>query len=110
MTVAGKPSRGARGREPYSAVRAHAETVLRGFHGLHLESGSGLIVSPFPLDRSRRGGRAHAQQIPMDRYRGERAGLYRPAVPSWVPHSVPDAEFNGVSALLEVNVNIIEVP
>jgi len=103
MTVAGKPSRGpgGGGREPYSAaVRAHAETVLRGFYDFHLEAGSGPIVNPFPLDRSRRGGRAHAHHNPMDRYRGERAGFYRPTVPSRVPRSVPDAEFNEVFARL----------
>jgi integrase len=101
MIVAGKPGRGAGAREPYSAaVRAHAETVLRGFYGFHLEAGSGPIVNPFPLDRSRRGGRAHAHHNPMDRYRGGRAGLYRPAVPSRVPRSVPDAEFNEIFARL----------
>jgi site-specific recombinase XerD len=103
MTVAGKPARGrgAGAREPYSAaVRAHAETVLRGFYDFHLESGSGPIVNPFPLDRSRRGGRAHAHHNPMDRYRDERSGLYRPSLPSRVPRSVPDAEFNEVFARL----------
>ena len=103
MTVAGKPSRGpGAGRlEPYSAaVRAHAETVLRGFYDFHLETGTGPIVNPFPLDRSRRGGRAHAHHNPMDRYRDERAGLYRPSLPSRIPRSVPDAEFNEVFARL----------
>ena len=106
MTVAGKPSRGqgAGAREPYSAaVRAHAETVLRGFYDFHLEAGSGPIVNPFPLDRSRRGGRAHAHHNPMDRYRDERAGLYRPSLPSRIPRSVPDAEFNEVFARLPSN-------
>jgi len=106
MIVAGKPARAASGRgagarEPYSVVvRAHAETVLRGFYDFHLEAGRGPIVNPFPLDRSRRGGRAHAHHNPMDRYRDERAGLYRPSVPSRVPRSVPDAEFNEVFARL----------
>jgi site-specific recombinase XerD len=103
MTLTGKPSRGkgAGAREPYSAaVRAHAETVLRGFYDFHLEAGSGPIVNPFPLDRSRRGGRAHAHHNPMDRYRDERAGLYRPTLPSRVPRSVPDAEFNEIFARL----------
>jgi site-specific recombinase XerD len=81
-------------------VRAHAETVLRGFYDFHLDAGSGPIVNPFPLDRSRRGGRAHAHHNPMDRYRDERAGLYRPSVPSRIPRSVPDAEFNEVFARL----------
>jgi integrase len=106
MAVAGKPARGqgAGERKPYSpAVRAHAETVLRGFYDFHLDAGSGPIVNPFPLDRSRRGGRAHAHHNPMDRYRDERAGLYRPAVPSRIPRSVPDAEFNEVFARLPSN-------
>jgi len=103
MIVAGKPSRGLPGGsgEPYSAaVRAHAETVLRGFYDFHLEAGRGPIVNPFPLDRSRRVGRAHAHHNPMDRYRGERAGAYRPSVPSRIPRSVPDAEFSEVFARL----------
>ena len=106
MIVAGKPSRGqgAGRREPYSAaVRAHAETVLRGFYDFHLQAGRGPIVNPFPLDRSRRGGRAHAHHNPMERYQGERSGLYRPAVPSRIPRSVPDAEFNEVFARLPSN-------
>ena len=106
MTVAGKPARrqGAGEREPYSAaVRAHAETVLRGFYDFHLEAGRGPIVNPFPLDRSRRGGRAHAHHNPMERYRDERAGLYRPTVPARVPRSVPDTEFNEVFARLPSN-------
>jgi site-specific recombinase XerD len=103
MTLTGKPSRGkgAGAREPYSAaVRAHAESVLRGFYDFHLQAGSGPIVNPFPLDRSRRGGRARAHHNPMDRYRDERAGLYRPTLPSRVPRSVPDAEFNEIFARL----------
>ena len=103
MIVAGKPSRGRPGGsgEPYSAaVRAHAETVLRGFYDFHLEAGRGPIVNPFPLDRSRRAGRAHAHRNPMDRYRGERAGAYRPSVPSRIPRSVPDAEFSEIFARL----------
>ena len=71
MIVAGKPARGpgAGAREPYSAaVRAHAETVLRGFYDFYLEAGSEPIVNPFPLDRPRRGGRAHAHHNPMERY------------------------------------------
>jgi site-specific recombinase XerD len=107
MQVAGKPARGgqeAGSREPYSAaVRAHAETVLRGFYDFHLQVGTGPIVNPFPLDRSRRGGRAHAHHNPMERYRDERSGLYRPVVPARVPRSVPDAEFNEVFARLPSN-------
>jgi integrase len=106
MVVAGKPSRrrDAGAREPYSAAaRAHAETVLRGFYDFHLEAGRGPIINPFPLDRSRRGGRAHAHHNPMDRYRDERSGLYRPSVPARIPRSVPDADFNEVFTRLPSN-------
>jgi len=82
------------------SVRAHAETVLRGFYDFHQEVGTGPIINPFPLDRSRRGGRAHAHHNPMEPYRNERSGLYRPTVPSRIPRSVPDAEFNEIFARL----------
>jgi len=62
--------------------------------------GTGPIVNPFPLDRSRRGGRAHAHHNPMDPHRNERAGLYRPMVPKRVPRSIPDGEFNEIFARL----------
>jgi site-specific recombinase XerD len=112
MQVAGKPAR-AHWRTPgvvpespaagaaYSpSVRAHSETVLRGFYEFHLEAGTGPIVNPFPLDRSRRGGRAHAHHNPMDAFRNERTGLFRPRVPSRIPRSVPDEEFNEIFARL----------
>ncbi len=55
------------------SVRAHSETVLRGFHAHH---------------------------NPMEPYHPERSGLYRPAVPSRIPRSVPDEEFNEIFAAL----------
>jgi integrase len=91
-TVSGKPYA--------SSVRAHCETVLRCFYEFHLGAGSGPIVNPFPLDRTRRGGRAHAHHNPMEPFRNERAGLYRPKVPSRVPRSVSDEEFNEIFAKL----------
>jgi integrase len=110
MVVAGKPSRphwrgpaqaGAASGKPYApSVRAHCETVLRCFYEFHLQAGSGPIVNPFPLDRARRGGRAHAHHNPMEPYRDERSGLYRPRVPSRIPRSVPDEEFNEIFARL----------
>jgi site-specific recombinase XerD len=78
------------------SVRAHSETVLRAFYDFHLDAGSGPLVNPFPLDRSRRGGRAHHN--PMEPYRNERSGLYRPRVPDRIPRSVPDSEFNEIFA------------
>src|SRR6266511_2639573 len=87
--------------ERYAAsVRAHSETVLRSFYDFHRDAGSGPILNPFPLDRSRRGGRAHAHHNPMEPYRNERAGLYRPTVPDRIPRSIPDEEFNELFARL----------
>ncbi len=79
-----------------ASVRAHSETVLRSFYDFHLDVGSGPLVNPFPLDWSRRAGRAHAHHNPMEPYRHERSGLYRPRVPSRVPRSIPDEEFNEI--------------
>jgi integrase len=113
MLVAGKPVRPHWRRpaqagevstvsgKPYApSVRAHCETVLRSFYEFHLEAGSGPIVNPFPLGRTRRGGRAHAHHNPVEPFGNERAGLYRPRVPSRVPRSVPDEEFNEIFARL----------
>ena len=36
------------------------------------------MVNPFPLSRDRRGGRAIAHHDPMEPFRNERVGLYRP--------------------------------
>ena len=82
------------------SVRAHCETVLRSFYDFHVEAGTGPLVNPFPLDRSRRGGRAHAHRNPMEPYRRERSGLYRPVAPSRIPRNVPDEEFNAIFAAL----------
>jgi len=90
--------------QPYSvSVRAHSETVLRGFYDFHLEAGTGPIMNPFPLGRSRRAGRANAHHNPMEPYRDQRAGLYRPRVPKRVPRSIPDEEFNEIFARLGSN-------
>lgn len=97
-TVASNPVRVGAG---YAAsVRAHSETVLRGFYDFHQQEGTGPILNPFPLDRSRRGGRAHAHHNPMDQHRDERIGRYRPRVPSRIPRSIPDAQFNEIFAQL----------
>jgi integrase len=86
---------------PYSvSVRAHSETVLRGFYAFQLDAGTGPLMNPFPLDRARRGGRAHAHHNPMEPYRDERAGRYRPRLPRRVPRSIPDEVFNEIFARL----------
>ncbi|MFC0439651.1 site-specific integrase [Kutzneria buriramensis] len=112
MLVAGKPARPhwhtpsetpcppSTGVAYAPSVRAHSETVLRGFYGFHLDADSGPLVNPFPLDRARRGRRAHAHHNPMEPHRNERTGLYRPTVPKRIPRSVPDAEFNEIFARL----------
>jgi len=110
MQLSGKPARPhwRHGEQPdavagssgwaYSAsVRAHSETVLRGFHR---ELGSGPLLNPFPLDRSRQGRRAHAHHNPMEVHPNERTGRYRPTVPSRIPRSIPDSEFNDIFARL----------
>ena len=88
------------GRSYSASVRAHSETVLRGFYDFHRDVGTGPILNPFPLDRSRRGGRAHAHHNPMEPQRKERVGLYRPTVASRIPRSVPDDQFNEIFARL----------
>jgi len=82
------------------SVRAHCETVLRSFYDFHLDAGTGPIINPFPLDRSRRAARAHAHHNPMEPYGHERTGRYRARVPSRIPRSVPDGEFNEIFARL----------
>ncbi|MFF0698058.1 tyrosine-type recombinase/integrase [Streptomyces tendae] len=112
LQVAGQPrrphwrrpseaGRWAAGGKPYApSVRAHSETVLRSFYDFHRDIGTGPVLNPFPLDRARGGRRAHAHHNPMDPARNERAGLYRPRVPTRVPRSVPDEEFNEIFARL----------
>jgi site-specific recombinase XerD len=112
LQLAGKPARPHwRRAEPtevarssgqaYSiSVRAHSETVLRGFYDFHRDAVSGPLLNPFPLDRSRRSRRAHAHHNPMEPHQNERIGRYRPGVPSRIPRSIPEAEFNEIFARL----------
>ncbi len=120
LLVAGKPTRphwraqdeskaGVRAAAPVAAstgkayaasVRAHSETVLRSFYDFHRDGDSGPILNPFPLERSRRSGRAYAHHNPMEPYRNQRTGLYRPTVPIRIPRSIPDEEFNQIFARL----------
>jgi len=85
------------------AVRAHSETVLRGFYAYHLEAGTGPVINPFPLDRARRRGRPGAHHNPMENYPEQRSGRYRPRLPSRVPRAVSDDEFNAIFAKLPSN-------
>jgi len=94
--VTGKPSPG---RTYAAATVAHSETVLLGFYELHRELGSGPMANPFPLARRRRG-RPHAHHNPMEPFRNERSGLYRPKVPGRIPRMIPDDLFNELFACL----------
>ncbi len=93
--VTGKPSPGPK----YApATRGHSESVLRSFYEFHAEAGSGPMVNPFPLVRP--GRRAHAHHNPVEPYRNERAGLYRPRPVQRVPYAIPDEKFNELFAAL----------
>lgn len=75
----------------------HCETVLRSFYEYHLQAGTGPIVNPFPLVRA---GRVHAHHNPVNPFRAERTGLFRPRAPRRVPRHIPDDKFNELFALL----------
>jgi site-specific recombinase XerD len=83
-----------------AATVAHSETVLRSFYDFHRDEGTGPILNPFPLDRSRRSRRRHAHHNPMDEWAGERVGRYRPRVPQRIPRAIPDQRFNQLFAAL----------
>ncbi len=96
--VTGKPTVGTK----YAAsTRAHCETVLRAFYDFHLERNSGsLLVNPFPLGHRLRQGRPNAHRNPMDGFRPERTGRYRPKVPERIPRRITDDKFSEVFASL----------
>ncbi|MEV0415846.1 hypothetical protein AB0I68_35040 [Streptomyces sp. NPDC050448] len=97
--VTGKPTPG---RKYAPTTRAHSETVLRSFYEFHLEEGTGPIINPFPLDRFRRG-RANAHHNPMEPFRHEGKGRYRPRVSKQLPRHIPDEMFNALFAALKYN-------
>ena len=96
-SVTGKPTPAA----TYApATRAHSETVVRGFYAFHQEAGSGPMVNPFPLVGERREQRAHAHHNPMEPWRQERSGRYRPRLAQRAPRSIPDDRFDQLFAEL----------
>ncbi len=99
IQLAGKPGGPAPGARYAPATVAHCETVLRGFYGFHLEAGTGPMVNPFPLARGRRG-RANSHHNPMEPFRAERAGRYRPKTPRRIPRQIPDEKFDELFARL----------
>lgn len=98
--VTGKLTIGAKYKA--STIR-HSETVLRSFYDLHLELGSGPVMNPFPLHRSRRGGRAHAHHNPLQPFKPERSGRYRPSTPKRLPKAIPDRLFDELFVRLGSN-------
>ncbi|HEX9359417.1 MAG TPA: site-specific integrase, partial [Streptosporangiaceae bacterium] len=56
---------------------------------------------PFPLDRSRRRGRAHAHRNPLEPFAHERTGRYRPRQPRRIPRRIPDEQFDQIFAGLK---------
>lgn len=91
------------GRTYAPSTLAHSETVLRSFYDFHQETGAGPMVNPFPLVRERRDARAHAHHNPMEPFRNERAGRYRPRLPQRIPRRIPDERFNQLFAQLGSN-------
>src|SRR5215469_1451952 len=81
-----------------AATAAHSESVLRGFYDFHMEVGTGPMVNPFPLVRERRRGRMGAHHNPMQPYRKERVGRYRPKLVTRPPRCIPDERFNELFA------------
>jgi integrase len=79
------------------ATVAHCETVLRAFYACQVEAGTGPLVNPFPLARD---GRRQAHHNPMDSFRAERAGVYRPRVNARIPRAIPDGMFEVLFAAL----------
>jgi integrase len=102
IAVSGAPNaitgKSAPGRGYAPRTRVHSETVLRGFYDFHRDAVSGPMVNPFPLVRASRQGRVRAHHNPMEPYRDERSGLYRPKVAARVPRRIPDGRFNELFA------------
>lgn len=106
-TVAGEANmvtgKSAPGHGYAASTVAHSETVLRCFYDFHRDEGTGPILNPFPLDRSRKSRRRHAHHNPMDEWARERVGRYRPKVPQRIPRAIPDQMFNQLFAALGSN-------
>lgn len=87
------------GIEYAPATRAHSETVLRCFYEFHLQAGLGPMVNPFPLSRSRQS-RTNEHHNPMQPFRRQHSGLFRPRVVRRTPRQIPDEKFNELFARL----------
>src|SRR5258708_2407106 len=94
---------------PVRGVRAAAGGVSPGLglcpvrpaaRGRWRAAGTGRVLTPFPLHASRRRGRPRAHHNPMEEWRPERTGRYRPTVPKRIPRAIPDGWFNKLFASL----------
>nr|WP_325507284.1 site-specific integrase [Mycobacterium sp.] len=98
--MTGKPALG----PGYAATTiAHSETVLRGFYDFQRDAGTGPILNPFPLDLARRFERANAHHNPMEAWKHDQVGRYRPKVSQRIPRAIPDDRFNTLFAALPSN-------
>ncbi len=82
------------------ATAAHCETVARSFYEFCLQTGTGPMVNPFPLAPDRRGWRPNVHHNPMEPFRDERSGLYRPRLVQRTPRQIPDEKFSELFAAL----------
>lgn len=95
-SVTGKPTVG---KKYALTTRAHCETVLRSFYDFHLDRQTGsLLVNPFPLARNRRSARANAHHNLEEEHKKQRAGLYRPKVPTRIPRRIPEEKYTEIFA------------
>lgn len=80
-----------------SSTVTHSETVLRSFYAHHLEAGTGPLVNPFPLARAPR---VNSHHNPMEPWRPQRSGLFRPRQLQRILRQIPDEVFNELFARL----------
>ncbi|MFI8003626.1 tyrosine-type recombinase/integrase [Streptomyces sp. NPDC086010] len=95
--VTGKPGVGTK----FSLrTQAHSESVLRTFYNFHLDDrgDNALLLNPFPLDRRRGRNRANAHHNPMEKFKPEHTGRYRPKIPKRIPRRIPDEKYTEVFA------------
>lgn len=85
----------------YAAVTvAHCESVLRSFYDFHLEAGTGPMLNPFPLARSRVGSRRRVPHDSAEAFAGKHHGRYRPKIVTVEPKAIPDQQFDRLFAAL----------
>ncbi|MFJ8711086.1 tyrosine-type recombinase/integrase [Streptomyces anulatus] len=98
--ITGKPTPG---RKYAPRTIAHSETVLRTFYEFQRDEGAGPILNPFPQDRRHKPVRSNAHHNPMEPFRNEKRGRYRPSVPKQKPKRIPDELFNELFVRLKYN-------